>query len=116
VVLLLTKQHTHKRSVCQAVLKVFFALLYVIYSMDFVNSIQTIQQKPRHIRRRILFVSVTVCMAIVIAVWLMVTNRRIDTDMFTAPNIKTHTETAASPFDMLKDIFTDGLESIRAQF
>ena len=55
-------------------------------------------------------------MALVVTAWLMVTSRRIDTDTFKASSIKTQIEIAAPPFDMLKNIFTDAVESIRAQF
>lgn len=81
--------------------------------MDFINSVQNIQQKPRHVRQRILFISVAVCMAVIIVSWLMVASRRINVDMFNASNTETQVKTAASPFDMLKNIFTDALENIK---
>jgi len=82
--------------------------------MDFIHSVQNIQQKPRHVRQRILFISVGVSMAIVVISWLMVTSRRIDADMFHAS--KTQMEASASPFDMLRNIIMDITESVRAQF
>ena len=78
--------------------------------MDFIRSIQNLQQKPPHIRKRILVVSVVVCMGLIVASWLMITNRRIDSIALNAPNKKAETKESASPFNMLKEIIVDTVE------
>lgn len=91
-------------------LKLFFSLPYM--SMSFIETIQNIQQKPRRIRQKILFISVTVCMALIITSWLMVANRRIPINLFSGATIKTQTA-GVPPFDILKNAFIDGIERIK---
>ena len=69
--------------------------------MSFIELVQNVQQKPRHIRQRIFFISITICMAGVIALWLIVASRRLGVDMFGTSNQETQIKTAASPLDML---------------
>ena len=84
--------------------------------MDPITAIQRLQQKPRHIRQRILFASVAISMTIIVVSWLMITSRRIDGDIINDPNKKVQTETAASPFNMLKKTFIDAMNDIRTKF
>ena len=81
--------------------------------MSFIELVQNVQQKPRHILQRIFFISITICMAGVIALWLIVASRRLGVDMFGTSNQETQIKTAASPFDMLKNTFMDGIEYIK---
>ena len=84
--------------------------------MDFIRSIQNIQQKPLPVRQRILFVSVAIIMALVVISWVMVTSRRLGANMFDTRSRKETKQAAAeSPFGVLKDTFTDAAASIRAQ-
>ncbi|OGZ44465.1 MAG: hypothetical protein A3J55_04460 [Candidatus Ryanbacteria bacterium RIFCSPHIGHO2_02_FULL_45_17b] len=82
--------------------------------MDFINSIQNIQQKPRHVRQRILFISVAICMVVIIISWLMVTSRRISGTMTNIPYEEIVTSAGASPLEILKTTFAETIESIKA--
>ena len=84
--------------------------------MDIIRAVHSLQQKPLHLRRRILFISVAAIMALVVISWIMVTERRLGADMFdTRPRKETKQAAAESPFGVLKDTFTDAAASIRAQ-
>lgn len=80
------------------------------------QSVQNLQQKPRHVRQRILFITVGLAMAVVITSWLMVTSRRIDADILKAGNTPAEMDSADSPFGTLKRTFTDIAKDIRTQF
>ncbi|TSC69952.1 MAG: hypothetical protein G01um101470_921 [Parcubacteria group bacterium Gr01-1014_70] len=83
--------------------------------MDLIHTIHAIQQKPPHVRQRILVVSVVFCMGIIIVVWLMIVSRRIDVNMFDAPTKQATIETVDAPFVLLKDAVIDAAGAIRAQ-
>lgn len=85
-------------------------------AMNFIRAVQTLQQKPEYIRRRVLVVSVGLSMAVIIGVWLMITSRRMSSDFFAVQDQLAEIETAESPFDMLKDIGVNITNEIRAQF
>lgn len=84
--------------------------------MDLIRAVQTLQQKPEYVRRRVLVVSVGLSMAIVIGVWLMITSRRISSDSFAVQDRLVEIETAESPFGVLKNVWVNITNEIRVQF
>lgn len=72
--------------------------------MSLIDKIENIQRKPEHIKRRILFVSVTFFMFVIVAAW--VSTLKLASAKKDFPEGK---EAIASPVSVFSGILSDGL-------
>ena len=83
--------------------------------MDIIRTVNGLQQKPEHVRRRILVLSVAICMIVIVGAWIMVESRRIGAGPISAAAKPTASEPASAPFALLKATFTDAVKTIQEQ-
>ncbi|PJE64514.1 MAG: hypothetical protein COU90_01580 [Candidatus Ryanbacteria bacterium CG10_big_fil_rev_8_21_14_0_10_43_42] len=78
--------------------------------MDFFSFIARVQNKPKHIRKRILFISVALIMTSIIGMWLAVTRHSL-TIKESSPTIlfKDFSADISSPFSFLGEMIHDSI-------
>lgn len=84
--------------------------------MDIIRTVNDLQQKPEHVRRRILVLSVALCMIIIVGAWVMVEGRRIGEGAVSAAAKSTVPEPSNSPFALLKATFGDATKMFQNKF
>ena len=76
--------------------------------MSFLDTIEHLQNKPPAVRRRVLVITVTGVMAVIVAVWL--------TNLRTALHPGPAASLSINPFTALRDIVRDSAGSVKNQF
>ena len=82
--------------------------------MDFIEKIEELQQKPDHIRRRILVISVTSIMAVIIGIWLLLLGRSLAT--VDTKTEKEQKNVALTPFALLGGQIKESFQDLRKLF
>lgn len=76
--------------------------------MSLMDKIENIQKKPDYIKKRILFVVVSIIMFIIIAVWVSTLNISVGVE-----ESREKQESFASPFAIIRDIAKDSVKLIK---
>lgn len=84
--------------------------------MDIIRTVNNLQQKPEHVRRRILALSVAICMIVIVGAWVMVESRRIGEGAISAAAKPTALEPSSSPFALLTATFGDAAKLFQNTF
>lgn len=83
--------------------------------MNFLEKIEEIQQKPVQVRKRILVVSVSAVMIIIVGAWLAITSRSLAVN--TSPkDLDKNQNSAMTPFSLLGNQFKDFSKNIQDMF